>query len=335
MRPPDFWRRDEGLWPTLLQPLSLIWRVATVLKQASARPYKSSVPVICVGNLGVGGAGKTPVALAIGARLSRANIKPHFLTRGYGGRRKGPLQVDPARHSAKDVGDEALLLAAAAPTWVGPDRGATARLAIAAGAGALVMDDGFQNMTLAKDLSLIVVDQDYGFGNGRVLPAGPLREPVAQGLTRASGVIVLDGSSKETPLSTLPPGLGDTTLPVIPARLEPRPGSETMTGTKVVAFAGIGRPDKFFATLEFMGCDIIERHTFDDHHFFSADEIMRIVERAAALGARPVTTAKDAVRLTPEARPMIDVLNVGVEFVAPETLDQLLQPIIERAGGTP
>jgi len=333
MRPPDFWRRREGLWPVLLQPLSLIWRAASGIKQATARPYKSSAPVICVGNLGVGGAGKTPVALAIGARLLRAGIKPHFLTRGYGGRLKGPLQIDPARHTAKDVGDEALLLADTAPTWLGADRGETARRAEATGAGALVMDDGFQNTTLAKDLSLIVVDQEYGFGNGRVVPAGPLREPVAQGLARADGVIVLEGASGRAAASTLPDGLGDIALPVIAARLEPMPGSEKMTGTKVVAFAGIGRPDKFFATLEFMGCEIVERHAFDDHHFFTADEVMRIVEQAASLGARPVTTAKDAVRLSPEARPMIDVLNVVVEFAAPEKLDQLLKPIIEQAGG--
>jgi len=335
MRPPEFWRQGGGPWATLLQPLSLIWQAASAIKQTTVRPYKSSIPVICVGNLGVGGAGKTPVALAIGARFSRAGIKPHFLTRGYGGHLKGPLRVDPAGHTAIDVGDEALLLAAAAPTWLGADRGETARQAIAAGAEALVMDDGFQNTTLTKDLSLIVVDQDYGFGNGRVIPAGPLREPIAQGLARADGVIVLDGSSGQSASPTPPDGLHDIGLPVIAARLEPLLGSEKMTGTKVVAFAGIGRPDKFFATLEFMGCEIVGRHSFDDHHFFSADEIMRIVEQAASLGARPVTTAKDAVRLSPEARPMIDVLNVGVEFAAPEKLDQLLQPIIKRAGDTP
>jgi len=324
-RPPEFWRTDAGPWPLILQPLSLLWSAGGALKAALTTPYTASVPVICVGNLGVGGAGKTPVALAVANRLRHHKIAAHFLIRGYGGRLKGPLRVDAKHHSADDVGDEALLLAAVAPTWIGADRGASARAAVAAGAGALVMDDGHQNRSLVKDLSLIVVDGDYGFGNGRVMPAGPLREPVAPGLARADAMIVLNGADG----GAIPSG----GLPVLYADLAPAPGAERKAGSKVVAFAGIGRPEKFFTTLEGLGCEIVARHAFADHHRFSADEIMRIVEAAAAAGARPITTAKDAVRLPDEARAMIDVLEVGVEFADGQAIEDLLRPIVQAGGG--
>jgi tetraacyldisaccharide 4'-kinase len=183
------------------------------------------------------------------------------------------------------------------------------------------MDDGHQNMTLAKDLSLIVVDGVYPFGNARVAPAGPLREPIAQGLARADAVVVLDGPSRWD-------GWDGWDGPVIAGHFEPVPGTEAGAGKKVLAFAGIGRPEKFFATLEALGYDIIDRRSFDDHHFFSVDEIMRIVEQAAALGARPITTAKDAVRLPAGARAMIEVLHVGVEFAHPQAIEDLLKPIL-------
>ncbi len=313
------------MWPVVLGPPAALWSAVATLKMALAHPYKAAVPVICVGNLGIGGAGKTPVALALAALLRRRGVTAHFLTRGYGGRLKGPLRVDPARHDARQVGDEALLLAAAAPTWLGADRAKTARAAVAEGARALVMDDGHQNMTLAKDLSLIVVDREYGFGNARVLPAGPLREPVAQGLARADAVIVLDGAGGAGGGGAALPELN---LPLFAAHLGVLPGAQPAAGKKVVAFAGIGRPEKFFSLLEGLGYDLVDRQAFADHHDFSVDEIMRLVEQAAALEARPITTAKDAVRLPEEARAMIDVLPVGVEFADPGALEALLEPLI-------
>jgi len=326
MRPFEFWRHGEGPGPVLLRPLSLIWQVVTNINMAMAKPAKVSVPVICVGNLNVGGTGKTPVALAIASRLRAHKIDLHFLIRGYGGRLKGPLRVDAAHHSARDVGDEALLLAAAAQTWIGADRAASARAAVAAGAGALIMDDGHQNMSLAKDLSLIVVDREYGFGNGLVMPAGPLREPVAQGLARADAIIELSSGGLGEAAD-----FGHNELPLLSAHLEPVPGGEVQPGAKVVAFAGIGRPEKFFATLQALGYDIVARHGFADHHAFSADEIMRIVEQAASLGARPMTTTKDATRLPPEARLMIDVLAIRVEFADAAALEALLSPLVAKA----
>ncbi len=330
MRPPEFWRHGEGPGPVLLRPLSLIWQVVSKIKMTRAKPAKVSIPVICVGNLNVGGTGKTPVALSIAARLRQSKINVHFLIRGYGGRLKGPLRVDPSRHSARDVGDEALLLAAAGPTWIGADRAASARAAVADGAALLIMDDGHQNMSLAKDLSLIVVDREYGLGNGLVMPAGPLREAVGRGLARADAIIELSSG-----------GLGEAAdfgrneLPVLAAHLEPVPGTEVQPGQKVVAFAGIGRPEKFFATLQALGYDIVARHTFDDHHDFSTDEIMRIVEQAAGLGARPMTTTKDATRLSPEARMMTDVLAIRVEFADAAALDALLSPLVTKAQAAP
>ena len=331
MRRPDFWRSGNGLGPTLLHPLSLIWQVGSATKAAFTQPYQADIPVICVGNLGIGGAGKTPVALAVAHQLKQQGITCHFLTRGYGGRLSGPLKVDVANHTARDVGDEALLLAAIAPTWIGADRGHSAQAAARDGAQALIMDDGHQNRTLAKNLSLIVVDRSYGFGNGRVLPAGPLREPILQGLGRADAAIVLDGSGGADRQSDAVDDLRKIGLPVLDAHLEASPKKPFAPGARVVAFAGIGHPEKFFTMLESLGCDIVTRHVFGDHHMFSSDEIMRIVEEAASLGARPITTAKDAVRLPAEARPMIDVLPVEARFADPDVLTDLLAALFTKS----
>jgi tetraacyldisaccharide 4'-kinase len=216
MRAPEFWRRDGAL-AHALAPLSWAWAAGARGRQAGARPEHAAAPVLCVGNLTVGGAGKTPTVLALLRRLRERGRKPHALSRGYGGRLKGPLRVA-AGHTAAQVGDEALLLAEAAPTWIARDRAAGARAAVAAGADVIVMDDGFQNPSLAKDLSLVVVDAAYGFGNGRLLPAGPLREPIARGLARADAVVLVLPSLDER-LAPLPP-MG---LPVLRARLLPQP----------------------------------------------------------------------------------------------------------------
>jgi tetraacyldisaccharide 4'-kinase len=204
VRAPEFWTEDGALARTLA-PLAAAYAGAGCLRRALARPVAVSVPVVCVGNLVTGGAGKTPVVLALLGALRQRGETPHALTRGYGGREAGPLRVDPARHDAARVGDEALLLARAAPTWVARDRPAGAKAAVAAGASLVVMDDGFQNPSLQKDLSILVVDGRYGFGNGRVVPAGPLREPLAWGLARADAVVVV-GEAREDLEPTLGAG---------------------------------------------------------------------------------------------------------------------------------
>ena len=268
MRAPDFWTRPSG--PGLfLAPLGCAFAAVAGLRRRLATPWRAPVPVICVGNLVAGGAGKTPVALGLGVLLREQGRNIHFLSRGYGGRLAGPIRVDPARHTARDVGDEPLLLAELAPCWVARDRVAGAKAAIAAGAEILVMDDGFQNNAIAKSLNLLVIDGGYGFGNGRVMPAGPLREPVATGLARADAAIVMTPDSRDVAAS-----LENAGLPVLLARLAVLPSAERLAGRKVVAFAGIGRPEKFFGTLEELGCILVARYGFADHHDYTVEEIM-------------------------------------------------------------
>ena len=317
MRAPDFWT-ENGALAALLAPLGAGYDLAGRLRRALVNPARAEVPVICVGNLVAGGAGKTPVAIALAEALAARGTEVHCLTRGFGGRATGPRRVDAARDSASEVGDEALLLARAAPCWVARDRVAGARAAIAAGARILVMDDGFQNPALAKDLSLVVVDGGYGFGNRRVMPAGPLRESPARGLARADAVVLLGRDERNLSASLNP------RLPVLGARLAPQPGSEHLAGRKVLAFAGIGRPDKFFATLTELGVELAETRAFPDHHRYSAAELRDLHARAEALDATPVTTEKDAVRLTAEQRDGIETLAVAVAWDKPAALQALL-----------
>jgi tetraacyldisaccharide 4'-kinase len=321
MRAPDFWQvGNAGPWPRLLAPLSAAWGIAAAWRQRTAQPERVSVPVICIGNLIAGGAGKTPTAIAVVRRLLQLGRKPHLLTRGYGGQLHGPVRVEP-RHTARLVGDEALLLAAVAPTWVARDRVAGARAAIDGGADVLVLDDGHQNPTLHKDLSLVVVDADYGHGNGRVIPAGPLREPIANGLARADAVVLIGAGDR--PAAALP-----VELPLLRAALVAGAGRDKIARQKVGAFAGIGRPEKFFATLRELGCTTAFAHPYPDHHAFTPEEVMRLLEAATTAGAIAVTTAKDWVRLPPDAQRMIRALDVDLQFADPRQLDQLLARII-------
>jgi tetraacyldisaccharide 4'-kinase len=280
------------------------------------------VPVICCGNAGVGGAGKTTLVLDLCARLQARPLRVHLLTRGHGGAARGPLAVDPARHTVRDVGDEALLLARAAPTWLGADRAATARAAIAAGAQVLLMDDGLQNPTLAKTASLLVVDGPAGFGNGRVLPAGPLREPVRAAAARCAAAILV-GEDEARGLARLPPG-----LPVLRADLRPGDGLAALAGRPVVAFAGIGRPEKFFAMLEAAGVAVARRVPFADHHVFSPAELGRLARLAAELGAVPVTTPKDHMRIPAAERAGFAVLGVRLAWRDEAALDALLDRLV-------
>ena len=280
--------------------------------------------MLCVGNLVAGGAGKTPVALDLARRLAARGAHPHILSRGYGGTAAGPLAIDPARHDAAEVGDEPLLLARAAPTWIARDRVAGARAAIAAGAGVIVMDDGFQNPALAKDVSLLVIDGAYGFGNGRVMPAGPLREPIAGALARAEAVVLM--GEDELGLAAR---LG--AMRVLAARLVPV-ARQAFAGP-IVAFAGIGRPEKFFRTIVESGATLIERHEFPDHYRYGAAELARLEDEAARDGARLLTTAKDWVRLPPPWRDRIAVLEIEVEWRDAAALEALLDRVAERARG--
>lgn len=321
MRAPDFWRRD-GVLSRLLAPLGGLYAWAGARRLAQGEAIRAGLPVICVGNIVAGGAGKTPVCLALAERLHARGRQVHLLTRGYGGTEAGPRLVDPVRHDAARVGDEALLLAAAAPTWVARWRPDGAVAAREMGADIVVMDDGFQNPSLAKDLSLVVVDGGYGFGNGRVIPAGPCREPVASGLARADAVVMVGDDH-----SGVAGKIGS--VPLLRARLAPGPEAVLLDGRPVIAFAGIGRPAKFFATVTSCGAHVVAEHSFADHHPYGRTEILALLAEAEAANALLVTTAKDAVRVPSDLRPRLTILTVRLEWEDTEALDRLLAPFLD------
>ena len=300
----------------MLAPLGGVTRALTARRLR--RPgYAPGIPVLCVGNAGVGGAGKTIVALDLLARLPG---RPFFLTRGYGGRLAGPLRVG-AGHGPREVGDEALLLAAAAPTIVARDRAAGARLALAQGATALVMDDGLQNPGLMKTAALLVIDGGFGFGNGLLLPAGPLREPVAEAAARCTAAVLL-GEDATGALAALPAG-----LPVLRATLAPH-CALPLSGVRVVAFAGIGRPEKFFESVALLGAGVQAAIAFPDHHFYAATELRRLAGRAARLQAALVTTQKDFVKLPPWMQAQTGVVTVRPDWQDKAALQNLLAAIV-------
>ncbi len=289
--PPFWWQPGTG---GLLEPMALIYG-AVAAARMSLRGRRAGVPVICLGNLTVGGAGKTPAALAVAQLLRAARERPFFLSRGYGGRLAGPVRVNPAVHRAADVGDEPLLLAQLAPTVVARDRVAGAQFGQYAGASVIVMDDGLQNPALAKDLGIIVVDGGRGIGNGRVIPAGPLRAPLGAQLRHAQALLVVGPSDGAADVIR---GAEQCGLKIFHARLEPDRAILAAIGKrKVLAFAGIGHPDKFFATLTEAGVTIAERVGFDDHHRFTAAQAQDLLARARAANLMLVTTEKDLVRL--------------------------------------
>ena len=305
MRAPEFWSRPS-LAGTALAPVGWIYGAVTDWKRTHAVPYRARAKVICVGNLTAGGSGKTPVVEAIARNLQARGLSVTILSRGYGGRLDGPLLVNRDTHSAADVGDEPLLLSATAPVIVARDRGRGAILADAEGAEIIVMDDGYQNFRLEKDLSILVIDAETGFGNGRIIPAGPLRETVAGGLARADAVVLL---------GTGAPALPGYSGPVLRAKLVPRSG-ETLAGREVVAFAGIGRPEKFFGTLRELKAELVETHAFADHHMFDTGEIARLKAAAKEKNAVLITTEKDFVRLAPADRDGVIALPIEARFEA-------------------
>jgi len=326
---PVFWGEPPGFLASLLSPIGAAYDTAGRLRRTMSRSYRATVPVVCVGNLVAGGAGKTPVALALASWLVERGFPVHVVTRGYGGRLRGPVRVDPTYHDALAVGDEALLLAMRAPCWLARDRAAGVRAAVAGGAGAILLDDGLQNPTVAKTLGLIVVDGGYGFGNGRVIPAGPLRENLRRGLARADAVVLLAAQGDANGTEGVPPGCR---VPVLNAVLAPVNG-ERLAGMRLLAFAGIGRPEKFFVTLQALSADLVSTRAFPDHHPFRVPELEALRRDAELLGARLITTAKDIARVPSAQQAGIEVLHVEVRWSDPIALGRLCGSVVKSVDG--
>ena len=325
---PRWWYlRDARVMPMtrgLLTPISWIWSAVTAHRIAKARPINCGVPLICIGNLTIGGAGKTPVARTVAQRLAAQGRNPHLLSRGYGGTLSGPLRVDPAVYSSAEVGDEPLMLAQDLPVWVARNRAAGAVEAARAGAGVIVMDDGHQNPGLAKTLSLVVVDGEtrdgeWPFGDGRVVPAGPMREPLAAGLARADAVVILLPDDLEAADPELLALFGAT--PVLTAHL--RSIAPPPAGPQV-GFAGVAKPWKVERALKAAGCELADFAPFPDHAPYDEATLRFLSERAAQFSAGLVTTEKDWVRLPPAWRDRVTAWRVAAVFDDAAALDGLL-----------
>jgi tetraacyldisaccharide 4'-kinase len=315
MREPAFWHRPSSWKSRLLRPLGALYG-AVAAWRLNQKGLDAGIAVFCVGNYHVGGAGKTPTVLALAKILRELGETPVVLSRGYGGRLRGPALVD-ARRTAADVGDEPLMLSAYLPVVVSRDRIDGVALARSQRASVIVMDDGFQNPAVAKDTSLIVIDGERGIGNGQVFPAGPLRAPLKPQLALTDALIVVGNGQAGNAIAAEVRGRG---AEVFSAQLVPDAASlAALAGKKVLSFAGIGDPGRFFWTLKASGIEVASARAFADHHPFAQGEIGALLEEARRAALTLVTTEKDAARLNgaggmpPEAREIVP-FKVTMEF---------------------
>jgi len=330
---PFWWYRKTGALASALAPLGRLYGRIAENRAARIEPHRSRLPVICIGNFTAGGGGKTPTAIAIAALLAELGARPAFLTRGYGGASKGSILVEQGQ-SAEEVGDEPLLLAEAAPTTVSADRVAGTRGIEASDASVIVMDDGFQNPSLIKDLSLVVVDAAVGLGNGLIIPAGPLRAPLEAQIARAGALIVIGDGGKAARLIE---AFKAQSKPVLKARMVPRQDRRWLGVLPVIGFAGIARPAKFFATLRNEGARLIDTRSFPDHHRYTERDARRLLKAATEQNAMLVTTEKDYVRLTDDPETALGELKhrcrpfpIAVKFEDAGAVKQLLAAAITR-----
>lgn len=317
---PSFWTRppdSPGIAARLLTPLGTLYETGGRARRTLAKPYRSPVPVVSVGNLALGGQGKTPLVTALANWLAEKQLDVHVVTRGYGGSLRGPHRVDPDGDSYRQVGDEALLLAMEAITWVARRRDEGVRAAVEAGAALVLLDDAHQNPSVEKTLSLLAVDAGCGFGNERVFPAGPLRESPAAGLARTDAVVVTGNG----------PFVPRTDLPLIRARIRPVRAGLAVGGARVFAFAGIARPERFFETLRTEGAQLVHCEAFPDHHPYRMLSVQRMIRDATDRGALLVTTEKDIVRIPPSLRRSVTVLKVRMEIEDKDTLQSVMRPL--------
>lgn len=312
MRTPAFWQHNNWI-AKLLTPLGELYALATKTRLRLKKSKKIDTPVICIGNLTAGGTGKTPTAISLAFMLQNAGIYPTFISRGYHGSLQN-IQVDSIHHTPQQVGDEPLLLAHIAPTFINADRYQAALMAQNNQAECILMDDGFQNPTLYKDLSLLVIDGATGFGNKKCIPAGPLREHIADGLKRAQAALIV-GEDEHNIASSL-------NIPYFKGKIVPE--TPNLKNNRVVAFAGIGRPQKFYTSLQELGIEIIKTFDFPDHHYYNENELKELIQYAENNQAELITTSKDFVKIPVSLQPAFKILDIRIQWENPTELQNFI-----------
>jgi len=324
LKAPKFWyTKKDTFISNSLYPLSLLFRLGTKIRNLISKEKIANIPIICIGNIVVGGAGKTPVALKIGSMLKKGGYNPHFVSKGYGGLEKNNTLIK-KWHSLKSVGDESLLLSEVAPTWVGVDRNKSFKLAKMKGADCIILDDGFQNPTLQKDFSIVVINGEQGFGNKRVMPSGPLRESINRGLSRTNLIITIGKISDEIK-NKIPKN-----IPTIKALFKINNEQKILTGQKIIAFAGIAYPEKFFNSLRNQKAKIIKEVSYPDHHMFNENDLLYLAEIANKNQSILVTTKKDFVRIPKSYRSLVNTLDGEIDFEDEKLIFEILSNVIEN-----
>ena len=326
---PNFWLKltlKTAIAVFLLYPFSILWISLNKLRMIYTTPTLSKIPVICVGNLTIGGNGKTPTSIKVQSLLRDEGYKPHILSKGYKGKLKGPHLVNSEKDSFIDVGDEALMMSFYGPTWIARDRRAGIKSIIAAGADVIILDDGFQNNSIKKDFSILVIETTVGFGNGYLIPAGPLREHIASGMNRADAIVTIGDDKAQAEFMLNNSFMKE--IRTIKGKLIPKKKYINLKKKKVVAFAGIAHPKKFKITLNELGANIIKFKEFTNHKFFKLKYLEDLITCAKKHNALLITTEKDFMRIPKKLRHNFQILKVELEFHNQKVLMDKLRSVI-------